>query len=227
VFCDLASGPTNCCPGCRADLPWISNACDGCGVPLPAGYPGPVCAHCRPDSPGFDRIISALIYEYPVDRLVSIAKFKSRPDSASALGELLGHHLRDLHRAGRLCLPDLIIPVPLHRIRLARRGYNQAAEIARSVGEMLMTPVSRRDCRRIRNTTEQSRLSGRQRTRNLSGAFVASVTLRGRRIAVVDDVLTTGETASAVAAALHEVGAAEVQVWTVARAVIGNLRPFR
>jgi ComF family protein len=166
-----------------------------------------------------DRITSALVYEYPVDRLIMLAKFRARTDAARVLGEFLGRYLLQLRAAGDLHPADVILPVPLHRIRLAKRGFNQAREIALAVSDGLDLPLHGDVCRRIRNTREQTGLTGRARYRNTVGAFRATTNLSGQRIAVIDDVLTTGSTTDAMAFALREAGASHVQVWSVARTV--------
>ena len=219
IFCGLDGGERACCPGCRADLGWILRPCRRCGAPLPLDRPGDCCAvRCLP---GEDRLRmrSALVYEYPLDRIIAGAKFQRRLDFAAALGELLSVWLRGTVEPGSGEYPDLIVPVPLHRRRLATRGFNQAAEIAGPLSRRLGLPVRPGACVRIRHTVEQSSLTGRARRRNLDGAFVAGCELAGLRVAIVDDVLTTGSTARAVAAAVFAAGADAVQIWTVARTV--------
>jgi ComF family protein len=163
-----------------------------------------------------DRCRSALIYEYPVDRLITRAKFQSRAECARALGEMLSVYLRAARIGGGLALPDALLPVPLHRDRQAQRGFNQAAEIARPVSRALHLPVLR-GCTRIVNTIEQTTLTGAARRANIRGAFRVTADLRGARIAIVDDVLTTGSTATELATRLRAAGAASVEVWAVAR----------
>jgi len=163
------------------------------------------------------RVRSALVYEYPLDRIIVGAKFRQRLDFAAALGGLLGDYL--CGPAGMLPAeyPDVIVPVPLHRRRLAARGFNQAAEIAAPVAQRFGLPLRLDVCVRVRHTIEQTSLTGHARRRNLVGAFVARRELNGLRVAVVDDVLTTGSTARAVATAVMEAGARSTQIWTVAR----------
>lgn len=218
LLCGLWAGPRNICGGCRRDLPWIRRPCDRCGAPLPADSPGSTCEHCRVRVDGACRIRTALIYEYPVDRLVTRAKFQSRAECAVALGELLGVRLRAAGIGGRLTPPDLLVPVPLHRRRLARRGFNQAAEIAAPIARMLGVPVMERGCRRVIDTIEQTTLSAAARRANLHGAFRVDQCIGGMRAAIVDDVLTTGTTVAELANALLDSGAAQVEVWTAARA---------
>jgi ComF family protein len=183
-----------------------------------------LCANCDVAAGPAARILTALAYEYPVDRLVALAKFKARQDCASALGDLLADYLRAAKARGELSMPNMLIPVPLHRRRLARRGYNQAEEIAIPVAKVLRVPVARRVCRRRVDTAEQTSLTGAARRRNVRGAFVvaesmARVSIGGSSLAIVDDVLTTGSTVGELAAALRAAGAAAVQVWAVARSV--------
>jgi ComF family protein len=222
-FCHLPSGALNRCPGCHDDLPWIRNACQRCGAPLPTGLPGRACAVCPAPMRAIDRALSALVYEYPVDRVVALMKFHARLDAARLLGDLLADYLQAQKSAGWLDLPDLIIPVPLHRIRLAQRGFNQALEIATPVAAGLGLPLNSGFCRRLRHTREQAKLTGRRRYVNTRGAFSASARLAGHHIAIVDDVVTTGSTVAAIALALRAAGAVKIQVWSVARTLSGTI----
>jgi len=166
-----------------------------------------------------DRICTALVYEHPVDQLVTRAKFQSRVDCATTLGELLGIYLRAAHIRGCLSMPDVLVPVPLHRRRLARRGFNQAEEIARPLARVLRVPVLVRGGCRVVNTVEQTALSGAARRRNIRGAFRVGADLDGVNAAIIDDVLTTGSTVAELAATLRSAGADTIQVWAVARSL--------
>ena len=113
ILCDQPAGLLNCCLGCRCDLPWISSPCLRCGDVLPADYQGSTCGRCSELSSPVSRIISALVYEYPVDQLIAMAKFQARADCANALGELLAdrgtHRIGDLHqaKAGHIYIHDV------------------------------------------------------------------------------------------------------------------------
>jgi ComF family protein len=116
-------------------------------------------------------------------------------------------------------LPDLILPVPLHRRRTAQRGFNQAAEIARPLASALQVPLCLDGCRRVRDTSEQTRLDAAARLKNTRNAFRASEEMAAKHIVVVDDVITTGSTVQSMVVALRDAGAREIQIWTVARTV--------
>lgn len=205
--------------GCREDLPWISAGCERCGAPLPQDAGPGRCARCDLVLGSIDRVQAALVYEWPVDHLVLAAKFAGRIDCACALGELLARPFR----TGRLRVQsEVVIPVPLHRSRFGRRGYNQAAIIGAALAGAVGLPMREALCRRRRNTSAQSGLEGRARRANVQGAFVAHPEVAGVTVALVDDVVTTGHTLSSVARALREAGAAGVEAWCAARVVAGQ-----
>jgi ComF family protein len=145
-----------------------------------------------------------------MDALVSRFKY----GGALHYGALLGRLLAEACQASRV---DGLVPVPLHRARLAERGFNQAQELARPVGRALGVPVLTGLCSRPLAAPPQAGLRARQRYRNLDGAFAVTTEAAGRRLAIIDDVLTTGSTARAVAGALLDAGAVSVEVWAVAR----------
>lgn len=156
-------------------------------------------------------------YDYPVDRLIRALKFHGDRSVARALGGLLAQW-----RAARPePLPDLLLPVPLHADRLRQRGYNQADEIARYAAARLHLRRMPLALERIRDTPAQSGLSATQRPANVHGAFRVParmhIRLRGARVALIDDVVTTGSTAQAAAIALLDAQVLEVELWTLAR----------
>ena len=118
---------------------------------------------------------------------------------------------------------DFIVPVPLHPVKQAEREFNQAEHLARHLGKAAQIPVQLNFLRRINPTLTQTRLTRAERTKNMTGAFAPGrdkASIRGKRLVVVDDVLTTGATTSACASVLRTCGAAEVCVWTVARGLL-------
>ena len=154
-------------------------------------------------------------YAFPWDRLIADFKFNSRPELAGPLAEHLAAAAASLARA------DCVLPVPLAPQRLATRGYNQAWELARRAAAALQLPARADLLLRPLDTAQQAGLTRAERQRNLGTAFMADPrqrdALRGRRLALVDDVMTTGATLREAAAQLLRAGAASVQVWVFAR----------
>ena len=199
------------CPGCASELPFITSACERCAIPLP--QPG-VCGQCQQSLPAYDGARALFHYREPVDQLIKGLKFNGRLHNARLLGELMAEHLAILE----MQRPDAIVPVPLHPARLRQRGFNQALELARPISRRLGVPLLPQLCQRLRDTAPQLGQDAKARRRNLKGAFAVS-TLDGiKRVAVVDDVMTTGSTAELLAQMLKRAGAERVELWVCARA---------
>ena len=206
----LRRGEAGLCRGCHADLPHSGCACPRCGTALPEAR---VCGACLASPPRFDRVISAYAYAYPVDQLIVRLKYRR----GLTLAQLLAHDLARRVRQLDAPLPDCLLPVPLHRARLWRRGYNQALEVARVLGRELDLPVCSDLVCRHRATPEQARLPLAARRANVRRAFALTRPAPYRRVAIVDDVLTSGATLGEVARVLHRGGIEEVQAWVLAR----------
>ncbi len=213
-LCGLASGRgIDLCLACEGELPWLVQTCQQCALPL--AVPSPLCADCLDKPPAFDRCMAAVSYTEPVSHWIHAAKYHGDFAVLAVLASLL---LRAVN-ASRTeePLPDLICPMPLHWRRRWRRGFNQAEEIARVLGRQIDVPIDIRAARRIRATPPQRQLDARARQANLRGAFEITASLEGRSVAIVDDVLTTGASANALALAMKKAGAAHVTVWACAR----------
>jgi ComF family protein len=203
------------CPDCSAGLPWNARACRACSVPLAAGDFASVCGDCLRAAPPQDRGWSAFRYEAPIAAAIVDLKFHGRLLAGHVVGRLMGHALA--RRAEPL--PELLVPVPLSAARLRRRGYNQALELGRALAGVLRVPLAPAAARRTRDTGEQTRLDAAQRRRNVRGAFaVDAAAVRGRHVAVLDDVITTGATVAELARALRDAGATRIEAWAAARA---------
>jgi ComF family protein len=203
LLCGAWSGNAPLCGPCRDELPTLPAGCRVCAMPSPGEQ---VCGACLRDGPQFDATVAAWRYAYPVDRLVQALKFHGRLPLASLFAQAL---------AARVVLPDIIIPMPLHPARLAERGFNQAAEIARHLAEPAMIALD--GARRMRHTLPQAGLPIDDRPGNVRHAFACNLDLRGACVAVVDDVMTTGATLNELAKVLKRAGAARVENWVVAR----------
>ncbi len=202
------------CLGCAATLSPNSNPCPRCAEPLPPGAPArSLCGGCLRRAPAFDACLAPYLYAPPTDWLVSRLKFHGHLAAGRVLAGLLGERLTADARAR----PELILPMPLHPARLRERGFNQAAELARPLGRRLGIPVAPDLVRRLRAGQPQSSLAKSRRRANVRGAFGLTKPLGACRIAVVDDVLTTGASADELARTLKRAGAERVEVWVVAR----------
>lgn len=207
--------PLALCAGCRADLPWLSHACIQCGVPLPEEADTPFCGACLFTPPPFEHTVALFHYQSPLDRLITGLKFHNRLINSRILGCLMAEQLH-LHLQNH-AKPELIIPVPLHKSRLRKRGFNQALEIARYISTQLHIKVRPSLCQRKRHTQPQSQLPATLRRNNVKGAFSIRKSLQVKHVAIVDDVVTTGNTITELAKVLKQNGVEIIEVWCVAR----------
>ena len=176
-----------------------------------------VCGRCVRSPPRFDSAIASVDYSHPWDRLISDFKYRGALDLGQALcGLLMAAHQR--HGGD---VPDWLLPVPLGAQRLRERGYNQSWELARRCARRLGCRTDASLLLRIRETPHQLSLPRERRLANVRDAFTVEPTRRaevvGRRIALVDDVMTTQATADELSRVLLDAGAQSVQVWVVAR----------
>jgi len=217
LLCDERAEPRlPLCPSCETELPWLGPHCAICALPLPAA--GLICGACQKRPPAFARVEAPWRYAFPVDTLITRFKHQAKWPLGRLLGELLAGHLQHAFAEG-LPRPDCLLPVPLADGRLRRRGFNQAAMLARWLARPLRLPVDEELLRRPRDTPAQQQLDADARRRNLRRAFALAEPPRvaGRHLALVDDVLTTGATAEALARLLRRAGAARVDVYCLAR----------
>ena len=207
VLCGAGTGASRLCGPCRTALPAMPLArCSQCALPLPSGS---VCAECLDRKPSYDAIRAAYPYEFPVDALVQAYKYGRDLTLAPLFARALA--------LGVESDVDALVAMPLAASRLRERGFNQAHEIARHLGRLLHLPVLGDACRKVADTPPQAGLTLAQRVRNVRRAFVCDADLAGMRIAIVDDVMTTGATLDELARVMKRAGAARVTGWVVAR----------
>ncbi len=216
----LDGGPRPLAGGFSAEA-WIrirfldGPVCDGCGTPFEFD-PGARCAACLAKPRTFDAARAACLYDETSREPILQLKHADRLDLAPLFARWLSRTARGLIEEA-----DAIAPVPLHPLRLLRRRYNQAAEVARPLAAMTGTPYLPDALVRRRMTATQGGKSGSGRKRNVAGAFEVPASrasqVVGLRVLLIDDVLTTGATAEGCARALKAAGAARVDLAVVAR----------
>lgn len=224
------------CEPCHKQLPILSHFCRYCAGSLgEKGYTQAnksmalslimletqdvICESCRNTPPPFDITHALFSYEDSIKRLILNLKFQQDLKIARILGELLTAKIqREWYRD--LPLPSIIIPMPLHAKRLKKRGFNQALEIAKPVSKILRLPIDITSCKRTKYTEPQAMLSAQERIKNVNNAFEIVTDFSHQHVVILDDVITTGHTVTALASALKAAGASKIDVWCCARAVM-------
>jgi len=174
------------------------------------------CGDCQSDPPPFTRVIAPWVYRFPLDRMIGRYKYHSQLAMAQPVIRDLGEHLAYRLQACPEHEPELLIPSPMHKRRRRQRGFNQADAITEQLSQRLAIPWSANTLERTRAVPRQSNLNREQRANNLRGILQVNRPLP-RKVALIDDVMTTGATARALAQALRLAGAEDVQVWVLAR----------
>lgn len=198
------------CTNCLASVDRIHHPCFQCG----ADCTGPTrCGHCQAKSPDYDFIIAPFRYRPPLAGLIHRLKYQRKSLLARPLARAL---CREIVRCN-YSRPQLLIPVPLHWSRLLWRGFNQSVELARHISLGLDIPLSRNLVCRSRRTASQAQLPFKQRRHNVRGCFELRRPLGVTSVAIVDDVVTSGETVNQMSIELKKHGVAQIQVWALLR----------
>ena len=209
VLCGSMSHEGLWCGACDTALPYLDAPhCPVCALPAPTGE---VCGHCLKEPPLFTRTTAVFSYSFPLDKLVQAMKYGEQLALAYAFAEKLAL------RIDKSNLPDCIIPMPLHPAKLRERGFNQSLLLAATAARKLDIELLANICQRVRDTPPQSALPWKERKKNVRNAFRCDRDMDGKRVALVDDVMTTGASLNALAEAVQKRGAAEISAWVVAR----------
>lgn len=190
--------------------------CQRCGSQLLQFQP--YCGHCLREEPKWHRIVQIADYKSPLNIWIHRFKFQQHYWLDFALARLLLLAILQQRRESYFRLPEVILPVPLFWQRQCQRGYNQALLIAKPLSKWLNIPLDTQSLQRIRKTIPQRKLSASERRRNVKNAFCYQPKKPYKRIALVDDVVTTGSTINTICALLCQQGVEEIIVWTLARA---------
>lgn len=209
VLCGCMSHDGLWCKACDAAMPYLDAAhCPVCALPTPAGQ---VCGHCLADPPLFSRTAAVFGYTFPLDKLIQGMKYGGQLALAQAFAKKL------VQRIDKNNLPDYVIAMPLHPAKLRERGFNQSLLLAATVARELKLKLLPDACRRVRDTPPQSALPWKERKKNVRNAFCCDMDMSEKRVALVDDVLTTGASVNALAEAVSKKGAIQISAWVVAR----------
>ena len=212
------------CSRCFARLPWIKNACEVCALPLAQHTTldksvqgnALTCGACSTRSLNFDHAYAPFLYEDFIRIAIHQFKFNYKLNYGKLLAQVLFQHV--VHQ--NIPIPDVFIPVPLHKTRIKQRGFNQALEITKLLAEQFDCSVHKNTIQRVRETKTQMELPAKKRKANVKNAFILRPTENFSAIkhaVIIDDVMTTGSTVNEVAKCVKAAGVAQEDVWCVAR----------
>ncbi len=211
-FCAICGGRTKSgpvCERCSAAMTKIGEKfCPECGSPITGDF----CSRHR--DAVYPQFLPAFDFGDRVRELIHKLKYSGRRD----IGRFFGDIILGLEQAdpiwGRI---DGLLPVPLHKLRMRDRGYNQSEIIAEPISKATGIPMFSKSIKRVRNTSSQTKLNAKERENNIAGAFMVSERLTGKKLAIIDDVITTGATTKELASAIKQAGGEVVCAMCVAR----------
>ena len=209
IMCRIAHADNECiCQDCYAMFIPLGPSCYKCALPLPEDG---ICGTCISTTPVINSVITAYRFEDPLRKLLHNFKYNEGLYLANLLTKLMLNAMPESYTT------ECLIPVPIHRKRLQQRGYNQSVILAQRLSKALVIPYNISHCKKIIHTQTQASLDKKQRQINLKGAF-SSKKLPYKHVTIIDDLITTGHTANALAIELKNNGVQNVDLWCCARA---------
>lgn len=200
------------CVRCEEKLPWLPPVCLRCA--LPEGEHAHGC-FCRRQAPPYERLQALFDYAWPVQQFIAKWKYGGQLEFAKLFAHFMVERLTPQYAI------DRIIPVPLHAERLSERGFNQSIELANLIAKHYGFYLDRRSCTRVRNTLSQSQLSAKHRQGNISAqTFHICPDFKAKHVLIIEDIVTTGATISALCRALKKHGVQTVEIWCCCRTLI-------
>lgn len=207
-FC-LAKCNDVCCKSCERDFIKGVRRCPICAK---HNNNAKTCGQCISSPPVFSSTTVLYNYEYPIKKLVLSFKFKKRAELSLFFADRFVQKISSKNK-----LPDILIPVPLHKKRQAQRGYNQSLELSKLLSKKLNVPFNSELCKRVVNTDPQSELPMKSRKKNVKNAFILNGENIPKHIAIIDDVITTGSTINEIARLFKKAGCEQIDIWAIAR----------
>lgn len=203
------------CEKCQVLLPRQQFTCQVCAHPL-TDASLLLCGHCIKSPPSFDSATAPLLFEEPARTLIHQFKYHEGLFLTSFLAQqMLTMTPKNIYQT------DCLVPIPMYPKSLSQRGYNQALELTKHLSKQLQIPYQKKLCIKTKSTPSQASLNKKERQINLVGAFEVKA-CKYQHITLIDDIMTTGSTAQILATAFKKQGAKRVDVWCIARAVIGD-----
>ncbi len=204
---------SNYCYQCLSQLPQLEAPfCQQCCLPLDIEQQSTYCGECLTTKRHFDRIITAFVYKAPIDYLINALKHQRNLNGYRQLSRQLATIVNQHHQS-----VDCLIPVPLHCKKQFHRGYNQASLISKILSQELHIQLNDSAVKRVKPTQSQQSMSRKQRMQQLANCFEVTESLHNKKVALVDDVVTTASTVDNIAKVLKQAGAESVEVYALAR----------
>ena len=205
------------CLICQQELPYLPGShCPRCALPLRNNQQQ--CNGCNEQAPPWQHLIACMSYTLECQYLVKQYKFAQQPQLHLLFSQLLSRSISNQVIQHNYSLPDALVAIPLHKKRLAKRGYNQAQLLAKVLAKQLHIPlIAEQQFIRTKNTQAQAQQAALERSNNMHNAFQIIQPITAKHIAIIDDVVTTGETMKAACQSLLTAGIEHIDIWCIAR----------